>query len=106
MKFVFFYCAAKSVSLASIVHGTIHRSNTGPAKPTFVNFQALQSVTTSMKVAKWTFEAVNFASRFLSVEHPWKYTVFDWVTAIFVVRRKPLWWRPTNDALAYIFGAS
>jgi hypothetical protein len=33
-----YFSAAKSVSLASIAHGTIHGSNTGPTKLTFVNF--------------------------------------------------------------------
>jgi hypothetical protein len=60
MKCIFYFSAAKSVSLASIVHRTIHGSNTGPAKPTFVNFQALQSVAASVEVPKRTLKGWNF----------------------------------------------
>jgi hypothetical protein len=70
MKFIFCISVAKSVSLASMVHGTIHGSNTGPAKPTFVNFQALQFVTDYVEVPKRTLDALNFISKFLFVEHP------------------------------------
>jgi hypothetical protein len=81
-KYIFFHFSAASIYFASIVHRTIHRSNTGPARPTFVNFSAFQLVTVSLEVPKRTFEAVNFTSRFLSVEHPRKNTRV-WLNGIF-----------------------
>jgi hypothetical protein len=60
MKFIFYFSAAKSVSLASIAHGTIYGSNTGTTTPAFVNFKALQSVTASVEVPKRTLEEWNF----------------------------------------------